>query len=46
VLGLLARGFSNKEIAEKLFLAEGTVKNHVSTILAKIDARDRTHAAL
>jgi DNA-binding NarL/FixJ family response regulator len=46
VLGLLAHGHSNKEIAEKLFLAEGTVKNHVSTILAKIDARDRTQAAL
>jgi DNA-binding NarL/FixJ family response regulator len=46
VPGLLARGHSNKEIAEKLFLTEGTVKNHVSTILAKIDARDGTQAAL
>lgn len=46
VLRLLAEGFSNKEIAERLFLAEGTVKNRVSDILLKINARDRTQAAL
>lgn len=46
VLKLIAEGFSNKEIAERLFLAEGTVKNRVSDILLKIDARDRTQAAL
>ncbi|HTH12798.1 MAG TPA: response regulator transcription factor [Spirochaetia bacterium] len=46
VLALVAQGFSNKEIAERLFLAEGTVKNRVSQILEKIGARDRTQAAL
>lgn len=46
VLGLVAMGFSNKEIAERLFLAEGSVKNRVSAILDKIGARDRTQAAL
>lgn len=46
VLSLVALGYSNKEIAERLFLAEGTVKNRVSQILEKIGARDRTQAAL
>ncbi len=45
VLRLLARGASNRDIAESLVLAEGTVKNHVSTILAKLHANNRTQAA-
>ena len=45
VLGLLARGFSNREIAEQLVLTEGTVKNHVSNILGKMQAENRTQAA-
>jgi DNA-binding NarL/FixJ family response regulator len=46
VLRLLAGGYSNKEIARSLTLAEGTVKNHVSEILAKLETRDRTRAVL
>uniref|UniRef100_Q0HXD4 Two component transcriptional regulator, LuxR family n=1 Tax=Shewanella sp. (strain MR-7) TaxID=60481 RepID=Q0HXD4_SHESR len=46
ILGFMAGGFSNKEIANAVFLAEGTVKNHVSTILTKLDCRDRTQAVL
>ena len=46
ILRLLAGGYSNKEIARSLFLAEGTVKNYVSDILEKLDARDRTQAVL
>jgi DNA-binding NarL/FixJ family response regulator len=46
VLRLLADGRSNREIAGSLFLAEGTVKNHVTNVLAKLGARDRTQAAL
>jgi DNA-binding NarL/FixJ family response regulator len=46
ILKLLGTGASNKEIADRLCLAEGTVKNHVTNILAKLDVRDRTQAAL
>ena len=46
VVGLMAQGRSNREIAAALFLAEGTVKNHVTNVLAKLEARDRTQAAL
>ncbi|HLF24893.1 MAG TPA: response regulator transcription factor [Anaerolineae bacterium] len=44
VLRLIAQGHSNKEIAEKLVIAEGTAKNHVSNILSKLNARDRAQA--
>ena len=46
ILSLLATGASNREIALTLFLAEGTVKNHVTNILGKLAVRDRTQAAL
>lgn len=46
IVRLLADGRSNREIATALFLAEGTVKNHVTNVLAKLGARDRTQAAL
>ena len=46
ILKLLAAGLSNKEIAQKLSLSEGTVKNHISAILAKLHANDRTQAVL
>lgn len=46
VLRLLVAGYSNKEIGRALFVAEGTVKNHVSNILYKLGVRDRTRAVL
>jgi DNA-binding NarL/FixJ family response regulator len=46
VLRHLAAGKSNREIAQAVFLSEGTVKNHVTSILAKLGARDRTQAVL
>ncbi len=44
VLGLIAEGYSNKEIGEQLFIAETTVKSHVSNILTKLNAKRRTEA--
>jgi two-component system NarL family response regulator len=46
VLELIARGNSNREIGDQLSIAEGTVKAHVNNILGKLEARDRTEAAM
>ena len=46
VLSEIAKGLTNREIADTIFLSEGTVKNYVSNILAALDLRDRTQAAL
>jgi DNA-binding NarL/FixJ family response regulator len=46
VLKFLAQGFANREIADRLYLAEGTVKNYVSSVMQKLSVRDRTQAAL
>ena len=46
ILHLVCAGFSNREIADLLKLAEGTVKNHISNLLLKLNARDRTRAVL
>ncbi len=46
ILRLMAGGYANKEIATALHLAEGTIKNYVSEIMAKLDVNDRTRAVL
>ena len=46
VLRLLAKGLSNADISDRLFLSEGTVRNHVSAIMAKLGVSDRTQAAV
>lgn len=46
VLQMIAAGASNKEIASALFLSEGTVRNHISHILTRLNLRDRTQAAI
>ena len=46
VLNLLARGLSNEDIAKQLFLSQGTVRNHITSIVAKLGVSDRTQAAI
>ena len=46
LITLVADGFSNREIAEKMYLSEGTVRNYLSNILEKLDLRDRTQLAV
>ena len=46
IIRLIANGYSNKEIAAELFLSEGTVRNYLSSILDKLQLRDRTQVAV
>jgi DNA-binding NarL/FixJ family response regulator len=46
VIRLIAQGATNREIAERLIISEGTVKNHISNILSRLGLRDRTQAAI
>lgn len=46
IINLLSKGFSNKEMANKLYLSEGTIRNYISVILEKLKLRDRTQLAI
>ncbi|GAC1393327.1 MAG: response regulator transcription factor [Ktedonobacteraceae bacterium] len=46
ILALIAQGASNRQVAERLYVTEGTIKNHMSNILSKLGVRDRTQAVL
>ena len=46
IISLIAEGYNNKEISAQLYLSEGTVRNYISTILEKLDLRDRTQLAV
>ncbi len=46
ILLLIAEGLNNREIAEKLFLSEGTIRNYISNMLDKLSLRDRTQLAI
>ena len=46
MLGAVARGLSNAEIAEELFMSHATAKTHVSRLLTKLDARDRAQLVM
>ncbi len=46
ILSLIAQGASNRQVAERLYVTEGTIKNHMSSILSKLGVRDRTQAVL
>ena len=46
LLYLIAEGYNNKEIAEKMYLSEGTIRNYLSLLLEKLNLRDRTQLAI